>query len=67
MIEFPVIVAHSGPLEGQLWVLSDQITVGREDDCDITIPDRQVSRHHAIFRLWASVLARLASRHAVWP
>jgi hypothetical protein len=50
MVEFPVIVAHSGPLEGQLWVLSDQITVGREEDCDITIPDRQVSRHHAIFR-----------------
>ncbi len=50
MPEFPVIVAHSGPLEGQLWVLSDQITVGREDDCDIAIPDRQVSRHHAIFR-----------------
>lgn len=50
MVELPVIVAHSGPLEGQLWVLSDQIAVGREEDCDITIPDRQVSRHHAIFR-----------------
>lgn len=50
MTEFPVIVAHNGPLEGQLWVLSDEITVGREEDCDISIPDRQVSRHHAIFR-----------------
>lgn len=54
MIEFPVIVAHSGPLEGQLWVLSDQITVGREEDCDIPIPNRQVSRHHAIFRFTSS-------------
>lgn len=54
MNEFPVIVAHSGPLEGQLWVLSDQISVGREEDCDVTIPDRQVSRHHALFRLTSS-------------
>ena len=43
----PIIFAHEGPLKGQTWVVTDGITIGRDMTCDITIPDRQVSRMHA--------------------
>ena len=46
-MELPVILADSGPLKGQQWPVSGTLTIGREDGCDITIPDRQVSRLHA--------------------
>ncbi len=47
--EHPVIIAQTGPLDGQRWVLQTTLTVGREFDCQINIPDRQVSRYHARF------------------
>lgn len=45
--EFPVLVAQTGPLNGQRWPLHESLVMGREANCDIVIPDRQVSRHHA--------------------
>lgn len=45
--EFPVIFAQAGDLQGQRWTLKKELMIGREPDCDIVIPDRQVSRHHA--------------------
>ncbi len=45
--EFPVIVAMQGPLEGKKWDVKDELTIGREQTCDIAIIDRQVSRLHA--------------------
>ena len=45
--EAPMLVAQSGPLNGQRWPLRQVLVLGREPDCDIVIPDRQVSRHHA--------------------
>lgn len=45
--EFPVIVALQGPLEGKKWDVRDELTIGREQTCDIPIIDRQVSRAHA--------------------
>ncbi len=45
--EAPMLVAQSGPLNGQRWPLRQVFVLGREPDCDIVIPDRQVSRHHA--------------------
>lgn len=45
--EYPVLVALQGPLEGRRWVIRDVIDIGRDDDCAISIEDRQVSRHHA--------------------
>jgi pSer/pThr/pTyr-binding forkhead associated (FHA) protein len=45
--ETPIIMAHSGPLNGQQWMIREPLMVGRENTCDIVVPDRQVSRHHA--------------------
>ena len=45
--DYPILIAQSGPLEGQRWLLKSQLVIGRGDDCEIVIPDRQVSRQHA--------------------
>jgi pSer/pThr/pTyr-binding forkhead associated (FHA) protein len=45
--EVPILVAQGGPLNGQRWSLRKKIIIGRENTCAITIPARQVSRHHA--------------------
>jgi DNA-binding winged helix-turn-helix (wHTH) protein len=43
----PSLVATSGPLDGQRWILKSTLIIGRDESCEIIIPDRQVSRHHA--------------------
>lgn len=43
----PVLVGQSGPLDGQRWMVRDNIVLGRDMECDIIIPSRQVSRKHA--------------------
>lgn len=43
----PHLVAQSGPLNGQRWVVQDLLTIGRDSTCSIMIPDRQISRLHA--------------------
>lgn len=45
--ELPVLIAQTGPLNGQRWALEREMTIGRDETCDIVIPDRQVSRFHA--------------------
>ena len=45
--ELPILVAQVGPLNGQRWVVSEAVILGREGNCDIVIPDRRVSRRHA--------------------
>ena len=45
--EFAILLAQSGPLNGQRWTLNRELIIGRDPSCDIFIPDRQVSRHHA--------------------
>lgn len=47
---YPVLIAQSGPLNGERWVVRGPIVIGREPDCDIIIPDRKISRHHARVR-----------------
>ena len=47
MNEKPVIVASEGELAGQQWTVdSTPFLIGRGSDCDIVLPERQVSRHH---------------------
>ena len=47
----PVLLVVDGPLRGQQWVMHDDaLTIGRGAECNIVIPERQVSREHA--RIW---------------
>jgi pSer/pThr/pTyr-binding forkhead associated (FHA) protein len=49
--ELPVIIAQTGPLNGQRWTIEGEIMVGRDPSCTIIISDRQVSRFHARFSM----------------
>jgi hypothetical protein len=42
-----IVLADSGPLKGLQWLVNSELIIGREESCDIVIPDRQVSRQHA--------------------
>lgn len=47
MNEKPVLVAREGELVGQRWTIDmDPFIIGRGNDCQIMLPERQVSRHH---------------------
>lgn len=49
--ESPVLVSQTGELKGNRWVLDkDELLIGRAPDCDMVVPDRKVSRHHARLR-----------------
>ncbi len=47
--ESAMLVLQRGSEASRVWPLSrtQPITIGRNDDCDIVLPDRQVSRYHA--------------------
>ena len=51
--ELPVLIAQTGPLDGQRWKIREMLTIGRDPDCDlvITTPDKQVSRQHAQLKI----------------
>jgi hypothetical protein len=51
--ESPVLIAQTGPLEGQRWNITGDLLIGRDASCDIIIvtPDKQVSRRHARLEL----------------
>jgi hypothetical protein len=47
--EMPMLIVYEGELEGQRWIIDrDRMVIGRGTDCEIVIPKRQVSRHHAL-------------------
>ncbi|HNX45814.1 MAG TPA: FHA domain-containing protein [Anaerolineaceae bacterium] len=46
-MEYPVLVANLGLMDGQQWLLSDHVVIGRDAGSDIVVADRQVSRRHA--------------------
>ena len=44
----PMLVIYKGVLAGGRWPVSQEsLTIGRSKDCDIVIPERQISRYHA--------------------
>ncbi|MFQ5434420.1 MAG: FHA domain-containing protein [Anaerolineae bacterium] len=47
MNEKPVLIVREGQLTGQRWTIeNDVFVIGRGNDCQIILPERQVSRHH---------------------
>ena len=44
--DYPLLIAQTGPLEGRRWKIKSTMILGRDPDCDIVVPLRQVSRHH---------------------
>ena len=45
--DHPVLFGQAGPLNGMRWSIDKPLTIGRDPECEIVIPDRQVSRFHA--------------------
>ncbi len=45
--DIPVLIGLEGELDGRRWMLHNVLVFGRDESCDITIPNRQVSRRHA--------------------
>lgn len=45
--DLPVLIAQSGPLNGNRWDIDQELIIGRDDTCQVIIQDRQVSRFHA--------------------
>lgn len=43
----PILIAQTGPLNGQRWSLTGDMVIGRDEGCEVCIPSRQVSRQHA--------------------
>jgi DNA-binding response OmpR family regulator len=50
------------------WVVDRDLTVGRDPECDIYLPDRQVSRRHATVRRTATgyTVADEGSKNGTW-
>lgn len=47
---YPVLIGQNGPLNGERWVIRGPVVIGRDEGCDIKIPDRKISRRHAQLR-----------------
>lgn len=47
MDEKPVLIAREGQLAGERWTIEhDVFVIGRGSECDVVLPERQVSRQH---------------------
>lgn len=48
MNDKPILIAREGQLTGERWTIDgEEFLIGRGSDCQIVLPERQVSRHHA--------------------
>ncbi|MDX1994161.1 MAG: FHA domain-containing protein [bacterium] len=67
--EKPVLTVIEGKYANQHWVVSkDEVIIGRDDVCDIVVPERQISRQHVrIFKKDNQYFAEdLQSRNGTW-
>lgn len=67
--EKPVLIIHEGEKAGQRWTIQSDLTViGRGSECDLLLPERQVSRQHVRIKhindQW--VLEDLDSKNGTW-
>ena len=68
-LDQPMLIIHSDKMADTQWVLNGQsLVIGRGEDCDIVLPERQVSRHH--IRVYAEndvyYVQDLDSRNGTW-
>lgn len=49
--ETPIIIASTGLLNGITYMVSNEVIIGRDPQCEIFINDRQISRFHAKLEL----------------
>lgn len=67
--EKPVLIATEGKYANQHWVIDqDEVTIGRDDICNIVLPERQISRQHIRIYKGESqyFLEDLKSRNGTW-
>jgi FHA domain/Transcriptional regulatory protein, C terminal len=67
--EKPVLIIHDGERAGQRWtVQGDMMTIGRGTECDLVLPERQVSRQHLKIKLVETQywLEDLDSKNGTW-
>ena len=67
--ERPILIIHDDKFKDQQWTIAkDNAVVGRGEECDIVLPERQVSRQHVrIFKEDdAYYVEDLESRNGTW-
>ena len=48
MNENPVLIVSDGQLTGERWIVDrEKLVIGRGNDCEVILPERQISRYHA--------------------
>lgn len=65
----PVLIIHEGEKAGQRWTIrEDELVIGRGGECDLVLPERQVSREHIrIYRDgYTYYLQDLDSKNGTW-
>jgi hypothetical protein len=65
----PILTVIEGKYTNQYWVIDkEEMILGRDDECDIVLPERQVSRQHIrVFREdQRFFIEDLASRNGTW-
>jgi DNA-binding winged helix-turn-helix (wHTH) protein len=69
MAERPVLIINQGDKAGQRWtVQNDMVVLGRGNECDLLLPEPQVSRQHIKIKQIAGqyVLEDLDSKNGTW-
>jgi len=47
--ELAMLILREGDRQGQCWPIDrEEMVIGRDQECDVVLPDRQVSRRHAV-------------------
>jgi pSer/pThr/pTyr-binding forkhead associated (FHA) protein len=67
--EHPVLVIHTGEKAGLRWSIQNDLAVlGRGNECDLLLPDPQISRQHIKIKIVGNlyVLEDLGSKNGTW-
>lgn len=68
-IDRPVLIVTEGEKAGQRWTIhEDQFVIGRGGECDLVLPERQVSREHILITRSGDgfTLTDLDSKNGTW-